>query len=63
MLVRTPLVQAQQHGFIRIENLAEVIVGRRRIGLAEERLVPPDALPDIPDADDRPGAFHRQIDR
>ena len=40
MLVRAPLVKADQDGSIRIEDLTKVIMGWRRLGLAEERLVP-----------------------
>ena len=32
---------------------------RRRLGLAEERLVPFEATGNVADADDRPRAFHR----
>ncbi len=59
MLVRGPLVEAEQDGSIRIQDLAKVIVARRRFGLAEERLVPFKATSNVADADDRPRAFHR----
>src|SRR5262249_36608578 len=38
--------------------LTEVVMGRWRLGLAEERLVPPEAGGDVPHADDRPCALH-----
>jgi hypothetical protein len=59
MLVRAPLVKAEQDGSIRIQDLCEVVVARRRLGLAEEGLVPFAAGRDIADANDRPCAFHR----
>src|SRR6266487_1409841 len=59
MLVRGPLVKAEQDGSIRIENLTPVVMARRRLGLAEERLVPFEAGWNVPYADDRPCAAHR----
>ena len=38
--MRAPLVEAEQHGSIRIQDLTKVVMARRRLGLAEERLVP-----------------------
>jgi hypothetical protein len=40
MLVRAPLVEAEQDSSIRIEDLTKVGMARSRLGLAEERLVP-----------------------
>ena len=54
-----PLVETEQHGSIRIQDLTPVVMGRRRLGLAEERLVPFEATGNVADADDCPGAFHR----
>src|SRR5262245_43892410 len=59
MLVRTPLVKAEQDGAICIDDLTKVVMARRRRGLAEERLVPLAAAGNVAYADDRPGAFHR----
>src|SRR5260221_10287098 len=59
MLVRTPLVEAEQDGSIRIQDLTKVVMHRRRLGLAEERLVPFEAAGNVSDPDDRPCAFHR----
>jgi hypothetical protein len=59
MLVRAPLVEAEQHGSIRIQDLTKVVMVRRRLGLAEERLVPFEAARNVTYADDRPCAFHR----
>src|SRR5436189_2681646 len=59
MLVRAPLVEAEQDGSIRIQDLTKVVIARRRLGLAEERLVPFEATGNVADADDRPCAFHR----
>src|SRR5947207_2321991 len=58
MLVRTPLVEAEQDSSIRIEDLTKVGMARLCLGLAEERLVPFEATRHIAYADDRPGAFH-----
>jgi hypothetical protein len=59
MLVRTPLVEAEQDGSIRIQDLTKVVVARRRFGLAKERLVPLEAARDVAYANDRPCTFHR----
>src|ERR1700730_3613786 len=59
MFVRAPLVEAEQDGSIRIQDLTKVIVTRKRLRLAEERLVPLEATGNIAHADDRPSAFHR----
>jgi hypothetical protein len=57
--VRAPLVEAEQDGSIRIQDLTKVVMARRRLGLAEKRLVPFEADGNVAYADDRPGAFHR----
>ena len=57
--MRAPLVETEQHGSILIQDLAKVVMARRRLGLTEERLVPFKAAGNVPDADDRPRAFHR----
>jgi hypothetical protein len=36
MLVRAPLVEAEQDSSIRIEDLTKVVMGRSCLGLAEE---------------------------
>jgi hypothetical protein len=59
MLVRAPLVEAEQDGSIRIQDLTKVVMARRRLGLAKERLVPFEAARNVAYADDRPCAFHR----
>src|ERR1700730_718982 len=59
MLVRAPLVEAEQHGSIRIQDLTKVVMARRRLRLAEKRLVPVEAGRNVTYADDRPCAFHR----
>src|SRR5258707_8294328 len=38
VLVGTPLVETEQDSAVRVQELAEVVVGRRRLLLAEERL-------------------------
>jgi hypothetical protein len=63
MLVRAPLVEAEQDSSVRIEDLAEIGMVRSCLGLAEERLVPFEATRHIADADDRPEAFHGAFSR
>ena len=58
MLVRAPLVKAEQDSSVRIEDLTKVGMVRSCLGLAEERLVPFEATRHIVYADDRPRAFH-----
>jgi hypothetical protein len=57
--VRAPLVEAKQDGSVRIQDLTKVVVARRCLRLAEERLVPFETGGNITYADDRPCAFHR----
>ena len=57
--MRAPLVEAEQDGSIRIQDLTKVVMVRRRFALAEERLVPFQAAGNVSYADDRPCAFHR----
>jgi hypothetical protein len=57
--VRAPLVEAEQDGLISIQDLTKVVMVRRRLGPAEERLVPFEAAGNVAYADDRPCAFHR----
>jgi hypothetical protein len=56
--VRAPLVEAEQDGSIRIQDLTKVVMARSRFGLAEERLIPFEAAGNVPYTDDRPCAFH-----
>src|SRR2546428_6172928 len=63
MLVRVPLVEAEQDSSIRIEDLTKIGMVRSCLGLAEERLVPFEATRHIAYADDRPGAFHDVFSR
>jgi len=58
MVVRAPLVKAQQDGSVSIQNLAPVLMARWRLGLPEERLIPFEARGNVPYADDRPDALH-----
>src|SRR4029453_15509963 len=62
MLVRAPLVEAEQDGSIGIQDLTKVVMARSCLGLAEERLVPLEAAGNVAYADDRPCAFHRISD-
>jgi hypothetical protein len=54
MLVRAPPVEAEQDRSIRIQNLTKVVVSWKRLGLAEQRLVPFEVRRDIAYANDRP---------
>src|SRR5437667_12436832 len=58
MLVRAPLVEAKQDSSIRIQDLTKVLMSRRRLGLAEERLVPFEAAGNVAYTNDGPRAFH-----
>src|SRR5262249_61935602 len=59
MLVCTPLVKAKQDSSIGIHDLTPVVMARRRLGLAEQRLVPFEAAGNVAYTDDCPCAFHR----
>ena len=56
--MRAPLVEAEQDGSVRIQDLTKVVMARSRFGLAEERLVPSEAAWNDAYTDDRPCAFH-----
>ena len=58
MVVRGPLVEAEQDGSIRIQDLTKVVMARRRLRVAEQRLIPFEAAGNVANADDCPGAFH-----
>jgi len=58
MLVGAPLVEAKQDSSIRVEDLPEVSMGRRRLGPVEQRLVPVEAARHIAYPDNRPRALH-----
>jgi hypothetical protein len=53
-----PLVKAEQHGSIRIQDLTKVVMAGRRLRLAEERLVPFETRRHVFHPDDRPRALH-----
>ena len=57
--MRAPPMTAEQDGAIGIQDLTEVVVCRRRLGLAKERLVPFGADRDVAYANDCPDTFHR----
>jgi hypothetical protein len=57
----SPLVEAEQDGFICVEDLSKVVVTRRPLRQAQERLVPLVATADVAYADDRPITFHEPI--
>jgi hypothetical protein len=54
MFMIAPPVETEQNRSIRINDLTEVFMGRSRLGLAKERLVPFEAARNVPYADDRP---------
>src|SRR5580704_8205654 len=58
MLVGAPLMEAEQDSSIRIEDLAEVVMGRKGSSLTEQRLVPFDAARHVAHPYDRPRALH-----
>jgi hypothetical protein len=58
MLMRTPLVKAEQDRSIRIDDLTKVIMGRSRLRQPKQRLVPLEAASHVANANDRPGALH-----
>ena len=60
--MRAPLVETEQDGSIRIQDLTKVVMGRKRLRLAKERLVPPKAPGHISHANDRPSALHDLLD-
>ena len=62
VLVRAPLMESEQDGSIRIQDLTEVFMARGHLGLAKERLVPFEAARDVAYAKDCPCAFHRISD-
>ena len=62
MILDTPLVKAEQHGSVRVDELSEVGMPRRRRPLSEQRLVPLEAPRHIPYPDDGPRALHAGTD-
>ena len=58
VLVSAPFVETEQDSSVRVEELTKFVVGRCRLWLAEERLVPLEARTDVVHPDDRPGALH-----
>src|SRR6516225_1451760 len=61
MLVRAPLVKAEQDRSIRIQDLTPVVMARRSLRLAQKRLIPFEAAGNVAYTDDCPCAFHRPI--
>jgi hypothetical protein len=57
--VHAPPVQAEQDGSICIQDPTKIVMARRSLGLAEERLIPLEAAGNVADANYRPCAFHR----
>ena len=57
----TPLVEAEQDRSIRVEDLPEVVMGGRGLGLAKQRLVPPEAARHIAHPDDCPRSLHGAV--
>src|SRR3954465_7636171 len=58
MLVGAPLVKTEQDRSIRVDDLPEIVMGRGRFRQAQQRLVPPEALGHVSDANNRPRALH-----
>ena len=59
MLVSAPLVETEQNSSIRIEELAKMIMRRKRSRLTEQRLIPFEATRHVANSYDRPSALHR----
>jgi hypothetical protein len=57
VLVGAPFVETEQDSSVRVEELTKLVVGRCRLRLAEERLVPLEARADVVHPDDRAGAL------
>ncbi len=53
-----PLMKAEKDRSIRVDDLAEVVVGGRRFRQAKQGCVPPEAARYVGYADNRPNAFH-----
>src|SRR5262245_19445634 len=51
MLMGSPLVEAQQDGSIRVDDLAKIIVRGARFRLTEQRLIPLEAASHVSDPD------------
>lgn len=58
VVMGAPLVEAEQHRSVRVEELTKVGMRGALRTLAEQRPVPPEAPGHVPHADDRPRAFH-----
>jgi hypothetical protein len=61
MIMRTPLVKAEQDRSIRVEDLTEKLMGGSRLRYAKQRLVPLEAAGDIANTNDRPRAPHGSL--
>src|SRR5215467_7927602 len=61
MLVGTPLMEAEQDGSIRIEDLPKVVMGRKTSWLTEQRLVPSEAGRHVAHPDNRPRSLHSSL--
>jgi len=60
--VGTPLVEAHQHGFIRIQNPTKILMSRRVSGRPRSDSYHLKLRRNVTNADDRPYAFHRTSD-
>jgi hypothetical protein len=58
VLVVSPPMETKQDRAIRVKDLPEVVMGRRRFRLTEKRLIPVEAAGHISDSNDRPRALH-----
>lgn len=58
VIVFAPGMEADEDFAVRVGDLAEIIVVRRDVRLAEERLIPGAALEHVGDADNGPDALH-----
>src|SRR5690606_31757864 len=58
MVVGSPPVETKQHRAVIIKNLSEIVMSRRRLNLAEQLLVPPEAVSNVGHSDNCPDTFH-----
>jgi hypothetical protein len=58
MLVGAPFVEAEQDSPIGFEDLSKVVMGRKGIGMTEQRLIPFEAAWDVVYSYDCPRALH-----
>ena len=61
VLVGSPLMETKQDCPVRVNDLAKIIMSRRRLRLSKQRLIPLEAASNISNADDCPRTLHRSL--